>query len=41
MTPLGAKAAELYRSFVENGEGDSDFSGIINLLRDRSGSGGE
>ena len=38
MTPLGEKAAELYRSFVENGQGDSDFSGIINLLRDRSGS---
>jgi 3-hydroxyisobutyrate dehydrogenase len=32
-TPLGAKALELYRAFVEAGGGGADFSGIINHLR--------
>ena len=36
-TPLGAKAAELYRSFAQAGFGDKDFSGIINMLRDKAG----
>ncbi|TAL65460.1 MAG: 3-hydroxyisobutyrate dehydrogenase [Legionella sp.] len=31
-TPLGAKTTELYQRFVEQGHGDLDFSGIINLL---------
>ncbi|QRM57512.1 3-hydroxyisobutyrate dehydrogenase [Sinorhizobium sp. BG8] len=39
MTPLGAEAARLYEQFAELGFGDKDFSGIINLLRDKSGSG--
>jgi 3-hydroxyisobutyrate dehydrogenase len=36
-TPLGAKAAELYRLFNELGNADKDFSGIINMLREKSG----
>ena len=32
-TPLGAAAAQLYRLHNAWGEGGSDFSGIINLLR--------
>jgi 3-hydroxyisobutyrate dehydrogenase len=32
-TPLGAEAAQLYALFAAKGEGNSDFSGIINLLR--------
>ncbi len=32
-TPLGAEAAQLYALFAANGEGNTDFSGIINLLR--------
>jgi 3-hydroxyisobutyrate dehydrogenase len=39
MTPLGAKATELYELFNELGNADKDFSGIINLLRDKSGAG--
>lgn len=31
--PLGAHSAELYALFVEQGYGEMDFSGIINLLR--------
>jgi len=33
VTPLGAEAAGLYRNFVEQGQGATDFSGIIRLLR--------
>ncbi|MCV9967174.1 3-hydroxyisobutyrate dehydrogenase [Pararhizobium sp. BT-229] len=36
-TPLGAKAAELYQLFNELGNADKDFSGIINMLREKSG----
>jgi 3-hydroxyisobutyrate dehydrogenase len=32
-TPLGAHAAEIYRRFVEAGNGGVDFSGIINAIR--------
>jgi 3-hydroxyisobutyrate dehydrogenase len=32
-TPLGAQAAQLYKLYAAWGEGGSDFSGIINLLR--------
>jgi 3-hydroxyisobutyrate dehydrogenase len=32
-TPMGAKALELYRRFVEGGGSLSDFSGIIRMLR--------
>ncbi len=39
MTPLGAKAAELYQLFNDLGNADKDFSGIINLLREKSGAG--
>ncbi|KQS90876.1 MULTISPECIES: 3-hydroxyisobutyrate dehydrogenase [unclassified Rhizobium] len=35
-TPLGAKAAELYQMFNDIGHADTDFSGIINLLREKS-----
>ncbi len=38
MTPLGAKAARLYQLFADEGFGEKDFSGIINMLRDKSGS---
>ena len=38
-TLLGAKATELYRLFNELGNADKDFSGIINLLREKSGGG--
>lgn len=34
-TPLGAAAAALYGQFVEGGGGDTDFSGIITMLRRR------
>jgi 3-hydroxyisobutyrate dehydrogenase len=37
ITPLGAKAAELYALFNELGNVDKDFSGIINMLRQQSG----
>ena len=33
-TPVGAKALELYRRFVEAGGGGRDFSGIIAMLRE-------
>ena len=36
-TPLGAKAAALYQNFADAGFGDKDFSGIINMLRDKAG----
>jgi 3-hydroxyisobutyrate dehydrogenase len=32
-TPVGGKALELYRRFVEAGGGGTDFSGIIGMLR--------
>ncbi|MDF7777281.1 3-hydroxyisobutyrate dehydrogenase [Sphingomonas sp. AOB5] len=32
-TPMGKRAAELYESFVDEGHGTTDFSGIINRLR--------
>jgi 3-hydroxyisobutyrate dehydrogenase len=32
-TALGKHAAELYRNFVESGNGGVDFSGIINAIR--------
>ena len=35
-TPMGAKALELYRGFVEAGGGGTDFSGIIRMLRERA-----
>jgi 3-hydroxyisobutyrate dehydrogenase len=36
ITPLGAKAAELYTLFNELGNADKDFSGIIDMLRQKS-----
>jgi 3-hydroxyisobutyrate dehydrogenase len=33
-TPMGARALELYRLFVERGGAEADFSGIIRMLRD-------
>ena len=33
--PLGSEAAELYASFVEQGFGEKDFSGIIQWLSDK------
>ncbi|PHP67488.1 3-hydroxyisobutyrate dehydrogenase [Zhengella mangrovi] len=36
-TPLGAEAAQLYSLFNAQGNGDTDFSGIINFLRGREG----
>jgi 3-hydroxyisobutyrate dehydrogenase len=35
-TPLGAHAAEIYEEFAQTGQSTSDFSGIINLLREHS-----
>lgn len=32
-TPLGAAALALYQRFAEGGQGGTDFSGIINMLR--------
>ena len=32
-THLGRQAAEIYQSFVANGQGGTDFSGIINAIR--------
>ncbi|KQM76432.1 3-hydroxyisobutyrate dehydrogenase [Sphingomonas sp. Leaf22] len=32
-TPMGARAAELYARFVEDGHAATDFSGIIQMLR--------
>jgi 3-hydroxyisobutyrate dehydrogenase len=37
-TPMGARALELYRRFVEEGGGETDFSGIIRMLRQQGGS---
>jgi 3-hydroxyisobutyrate dehydrogenase len=34
-TPLGAMAAQLYNLYAAWGEGGSDFSGIIHLIRGR------
>ena len=34
VTPLGAQALALYRRFLEAGNGEVDFSGIIRLLRE-------
>jgi 3-hydroxyisobutyrate dehydrogenase len=34
-TPLGAKAAELYRAFQAGGHGGDDYSAIITFLRER------
>jgi 3-hydroxyisobutyrate dehydrogenase len=34
-TPMGAKALELYRGFVEAGGAGTDFSGIIRMLREQ------
>ncbi|UJW77180.1 3-hydroxyisobutyrate dehydrogenase [Rhizobium sp. SL42] len=39
ITPLGAKASELYNLFNQNGHGERDFSAIISLLRDQAGEG--
>jgi len=33
-TALGAHAAQLYQAFVDSGAGGSDFSGIINAIRE-------
>ncbi|MGB8631666.1 MAG: NAD-binding protein, partial [Xanthobacteraceae bacterium] len=33
---LGAHAAEIYGQFAEAGHGASDFSGIVNFVRERS-----
>ena len=30
--PLGAEAAELYSTYVDQGYGEKDFSGIINMI---------
>jgi 3-hydroxyisobutyrate dehydrogenase len=35
-TPLGSKALELYKAFVEEGNGGVDFSGIIRAIRGHS-----
>nr|WP_314075631.1 3-hydroxyisobutyrate dehydrogenase [uncultured Roseococcus sp.] len=35
-TPLGAAALALYRRFAEGGDGGTDFSGIIRMLRDEA-----
>jgi 3-hydroxyisobutyrate dehydrogenase len=35
-TPMGAKALELYQSFVAQGGAAKDFSGIIEMLRGRA-----
>lgn len=32
-TPLGAAAAKLYEQFVDSGDGGTDYSGIIKMLR--------
>lgn len=33
MTPLGAQAAQLYGLFDKLGDGERDFSGIIEIIR--------
>jgi 3-hydroxyisobutyrate dehydrogenase len=35
-TALGAHAAEIYEEFAQQGHSASDFSGIINLVREKS-----
>jgi 3-hydroxyisobutyrate dehydrogenase len=35
-TALGKHAAEIYQKFVSGGEGGTDFSGIINAIRQAS-----
>jgi 3-hydroxyisobutyrate dehydrogenase len=35
-TALGAHAAEIYEEFAQQGDSASDFSGIINLVREKS-----
>lgn len=35
-TPLGAKAAELYRAFQEGGHGGEDYSAIVTYLRGKT-----
>ncbi len=37
VTPLGAEATQLYALFNAMGEGGTDFSGIINFLRGKTG----
>ena len=37
ITPMGAEAAQLYALFDAQGNGDVDFSGIINFLRGQTG----
>jgi len=37
VTPLGAEATQLYALFNAMGEGETDFSGIINFLRGKTG----
>lgn len=32
-TPLGAEALQLFRDYVDRGNGEIDFSGIINMIR--------
>lgn len=32
VTPLGAKTTELYQQFIDQGFGDTDFSGIIKMI---------
>jgi 3-hydroxyisobutyrate dehydrogenase len=32
-TPMGARAAELYQRFVDEGNAATDFSGIIRMLK--------
>ena len=36
-TQMGARAAALYEDFSKHGQGDTDFSGLINFLREASG----
>ena len=36
VTPLGAEATRHYSEFAEDGQGDVDFSGIINAIRDKT-----
>jgi 3-hydroxyisobutyrate dehydrogenase len=37
-TPMGGRAAAIYREFVEAGNGDVDFSGVIRHLKSMQGS---
>lgn len=36
-TPLGAEAAALFAEYVEAGNGPSDYSGIVRMIRDMAG----